>query len=256
MDHAVLREDMVDGLESPAKGVLADETLAVAMRDVPRHAFLEDDRAAYADQAHEVLGTRVLAPSTVARLFEALSVEEGDDVLIVGAGVGYTAAVAAEIAGETTVQAVDISRPLVTEARRNLAEAGYQGVLVDCRDGARGFDEYAPFDRILLEAAAAEPPRALLEQLAPDGRLVFPRGTHRQRLEAVESDGTVGRFDAVAFDPLLVDGEQSGAVERNRTDREDREHARRRAESRTGWEQEWIPWEEREDRSSMGERSH
>ncbi|WP_436346650.1 protein-L-isoaspartate O-methyltransferase family protein [Natronorubrum sp. FCH18a] len=244
MDPAVLREDMVDGLESDAKDVLHDETVAVAMRDVPRHEFLEDDRSAYADREHEILGTRVLAPTTAARLLQTLDLEDGHDVLLVGAGVGYTAAVTAEIVGETNVHAVDISRPLVIEARQNLARAGYDGVLVDRRDGADGLPEYAPFDRILLEAAAVDPPRALLEQLTEDGRLVFPRGTQRQRLEAVSADGERTAFGAVSFDPLLVEGEQSGAVERNRMTREDREHAMRRSESRRGWEQEWIEWEE------------
>ncbi|QLK24773.1 methyltransferase [Natrinema zhouii] len=244
MDLAVLREDMVDGLEAAPKDVLSDETVSVAMRDVPRHAFLDDERTAYADREHDALGTRVLSPSTAARLLQALALEDGETVLIVGVGVGYTAAVAAEIVGETNVHAVDISRPLVVEARENLADAGYDGVLVDCRDGANGFPEYAPFDRILLEAAAVEPPRALLEQLADGGRLVFPRGTQRQRLEAVSADGTVDRFDPVSFDPLLVEGEQSGAVERNRMTREDRERAQRRAESRRGWEQDWIEWDD------------
>ncbi|NKE35171.1 protein-L-isoaspartate O-methyltransferase [Natronococcus sp. JC468] len=245
MDPAVLREDMVDGLESPTKGALDDEAVAIAMRDVPRHEFLEDDRAAYADRAHEVLETRVLAPSTVARLFEVLALEEGDDVLIVGAGVGYTAAVAAEIVGEHGVHAVDISRPLVAEARANLERAGYEGVLVDWRDGAGGLPEYAPFDRILLEAAAVDPPRRLLDQLADGGRLVLPRGTQPQRITAVDADGSSDEFNAVSFDPLLLEGEQSGAVERNRTNREDVEYARQRAESRTGWEQEWIAWDDR-----------
>jgi protein-L-isoaspartate(D-aspartate) O-methyltransferase len=245
MDPAVLREDLVDGLESPSKGVLTDEAVAIAMRDVPRHEFLEDDRAAYADREHEILETRVLAPSTVGRLFEALALEEGDDVLIVGAGVGYTAAVAAEIVGEQRVHAVDISRPLVAEARSNLERAGYEGVLVDRRDGADGLPEYAPFDRILLEAAAVDPPRPLLAQLADDGRLVLPRGTQPQRIAAVDADGSSEVFGAVSFDPLLLEGEQSGAVERNRTNREDLEYARQRAESRTGWEQEWIEWDDR-----------
>ncbi len=176
MEPAVLREDMVDGLESPPRDVLADEDVAVAMREVPRHAFVDDERTAYADREHEVLGTRVLAPSTVARLLQALALEGDETVLIVGAGVGYTAAVAAELVGETNVHAVDISRPLVVEARDNLADAGYDGVLVDCRDGANGLPEYAPFDRILLEAAAVDPPRALLDQRTDAGRLVFPRG--------------------------------------------------------------------------------
>ncbi|RQG92974.1 protein-L-isoaspartate O-methyltransferase [Natrarchaeobius halalkaliphilus] len=245
MDAAVLREDMVDGLESPPREVLTDETVAIAMRDVPRHVFVGDERTAYADREHEILGTRVLAPKTTARLLQALSIEEGESsVLIVGVGVGYTAAIAAELAGSRNVHAVDIARPLVFEARANLHEAGYDEVLVDRRDGADGLPEYAPFDRILLEAAAVEPPRALLEQLSDDGRLVFPRGTHRQRLEAVSPDGGRERFGSVSFDPLLVEGEQPGAVERNRTAREDREHARRHARSRRGWEQEWVQWEE------------
>ena len=254
MDPAVLREDMVDGLEAAPKNVLTDEHVAVAMRDVPRHAFVDDERTAYADRKHEALGTRVLAPRTAASLLQALALEDDESVLIVGVGVGYTAAVAAELVGETNVHAVDISRPLVVEARRNLDEAGYDGVLVDCRDGANGLPEYAPFDRVLLEAAAVEPPRALLEQLAADGRLVFPRGTQRQRLEAVSADGETDRLDPVSFDPLLVEGEQSGAVERNRTAREDRERAQRRAESRRGWEQDWIEWDEAIGQRSQGRR--
>ncbi|SEQ87827.1 protein-L-isoaspartate O-methyltransferase family protein [Natrinema salaciae] len=255
MDPAVLREDMVDGLESAPRNVLADDDVAIAMRDVPRHAFVDDERTAYADRDHDALGTRVLAPSTVARLLQALALEGDETVLIVGAGVGYTAAVAAELVGETNVHAVDISRPLVVEARGNLAEAGYDGVLVDRRDGTNGLPEYAPFDRILLEAAAADPPRALLEQLTADGRLVLPRGTQRQRLEVVSATGDRDRFGPVSFDPLLVEGEQSGAVERNRTTREDRERAQRRAESRRGWEQDWIEWEKPSDGQSRRGRS-
>ncbi len=243
MDLAVLREDMVDSLEHETKAVLEDEAVGVAMRDVPRHEFLDDERLAYADREHERLGTRVLAPSTVARLLQALEARDGDSVLVVGVGVGYTAAVVAELVGETNVHAVDIARPVVYEARENLSRAGYDGVLVDCRDGAYGLPEYAPFDRILVEAAAIDPPRALLEQLSDDGRLVFPRGGHRQRLEAIAANGSRETFGAVSFDPLLVEGEQSGALERNRTAREDLEFARRRAESRRGWEQDWIEWD-------------
>ncbi|AFZ72857.1 protein-L-isoaspartate O-methyltransferase family protein [Natronobacterium gregoryi] len=245
MEPAVLRDDMVDGLTSPPKEVLSNEAVALAMRDVSRHEFLEEERVAYADREHETLGTRVLAPSTVARLFDTLSIEDGDSVLIVGAGVGYTAAVAAELTDETNVHAIDIARPLVGLARENLARAGYNGVLVDRRDGASGLPEYAPFDRILLEAAAVEPPRALLDQLAEDGRLVFPCGTQRQRLVSVSPGDKRREFGIVSFDPLLVDGEQAGAVERNRTEREDRERARKRLESRAGWEREWIEWDRR-----------
>lgn len=243
MEPAAVREDMVDGLEHESKGVVESEALSVAMRTVPRHEFLPEERAAYADRTTEHANTRVLAPSTVARLFEALSLSPGDDVLVVGAGVGYTAAVAAEIVGQENVHAVDIARRLVVDARRNLSHAGYGGVLVDRRDGTHGFPDYAPFDRILLEAAVVRPPSALVDQLASDGRLVAPVGNHDQSLVAVDERGARERFGPVRFAPLLVEGEQSDAVERNRTVREDRERARASAERRNGWEHDWIDWD-------------
>ncbi|MFB6311540.1 MAG: protein-L-isoaspartate O-methyltransferase [Salinirussus sp.] len=243
MDAAVLRDDMVEGLVHESKGWLRSAPLAEAMRTVPREPFLPDERDAYADRDHSHLGTRILAPSTVARLLEALEPSEGDEVLVVGAGVGYTAAVLAELVGAESVQAVDITRRLVYEARSNLAAAGYGGVLVDCRDGADGLPEYAPYDRILVEAAAVQPPAALVEQLATNGRLVMPIGTGTQHLTVIEADGGTIEHGACAFDPLLVEGEQADTLERNRTRREDREFAERAARRRKGWELEWIDWE-------------
>jgi len=150
-------------------------------------------------------------------------------------------------AGERNVQAIDIARRLVLDARGNLASAGYEGVLVDRRNGSDGLPEYAPYDRILLEAAAIDPPRALLDQLAPDGRLVLPAGGSEQTLVAVEHrDGeptVADRFGTVAFAPMLVESERADTVEHNRTQREDREHARRAAERRRGWERDWIDWD-------------
>jgi protein-L-isoaspartate(D-aspartate) O-methyltransferase len=261
MDLAVLRDDMVDSLEHESKGCVQTASLSVAMRTVPREAFLDEERA-YADRPFERLGTRVLAPSTVGRLLEALAVESDDSVLVVGTGVGYTAAVIAELVGERHVQAIDITRRLVVEARQNLEQAGYGGVLVDRRDGADGLPEYAPYDRILLEAAAVRPPATLVEQLAAGGRLVMPHGAGEQTLAVVElpergggaepsGPGAPGaaaiteRLGSVAFRPMLVEGEQADTVERNRTRREDREFARRNARGRAGWEQDWIEWESR-----------
>ena len=253
MDPVVLRDDMVDSLEHDSKRVVRSDAVSAAMRAVPRQEFVGDERRAYADRSYEHRGTRVLSPSNVARLLEALEVESENSVLVVGAGVGYTAAVLAEIVGERNVHAVDITRHVVYDARENLGSAGYDGVFVDCRNGADGLPEYAPFDRILVEAAAIEPPRALLEQLASDGRLVIPLGVSDQTLTVVDGDDAAATLagernhaqplGTVAFEPLLVEGEQAGAIERNRTVREDRERAQRAAERRTGWEQEWIDWD-------------
>jgi protein-L-isoaspartate(D-aspartate) O-methyltransferase len=243
MELGVLRDDMVDSLEHESKGCVRSEALSLSMREVPRHVFVEDDRAAYADRPFERMGTRVLSPSTAARLLEALDPDPEDSVLVVGAGVGYTAAVLAEIVGAADTHAIDINRRLVYEARSNLSQAGYDAVLVDRRDGKEGLPEYAPYDAILLEAAAIEPPRALLEQLAPEGRLVMPLGAREQTLSVVDPDGEAERHGTVAFRPMLVEGESADTVERNRTRREDREFARRQSESRAGWEQDWIDWD-------------
>ena len=243
MDPAVLRDDMVASLEHESKGCVSSEAISVAMRAVPRHEFLDDDRAAYADRPFERLGTRVLAPSTVGRLLEALDAGEDDSVLVVGVGVGYTAAVLSELVGARNVQAIDITRRLVYEARQNLADAGYDAVLVDCKDGADGLPEYAPYDRILLEAAAVRPPAALVDQLSPGGQLVMPLGATEQSIAVVDATGSVQRLGGCAFTPMLVEGEQADTVERNRTRREDREFAERDARRRKGWELDWIDWD-------------
>jgi protein-L-isoaspartate(D-aspartate) O-methyltransferase len=245
MEFAALRDEMVDSLEHDTKAVVQSRPTGRAMRAVPRHEFVDAEFRAYTDQAFEHEGTRVLAPSTVGRLVDALAPTEGDDVLVVGSGVGYTVAVLAEIVGGEHVHAIDIDRELVYEARGNLADAGYDDVLVDRGDGARGLPEYAPYDRILVEAAAVEPPAALLEQLVSGGRLVLPRGANDQELVAVERGEVAAAFGPAAFAPLLVDGEQASAVERNRTVREERERAARAAQQRGGWEQEWIDWDQK-----------
>ena len=249
-DPELLREDMLDGLDH-ALGAPPSDAVREAMGAVPREEFVAE--APYANRAGEQGGTVVLAPATVARLLDALDATEGDDVLVVGAGVGYTTAVLAELVGANRVHAIDIARGMVYEARANLSAAGYDAALVDRGDGARGLPEYAPFDRVLVEAAAVEPPRALLDQLAPDGHLVMPLGSGPgQTLVAVEPDGAGdGGYDvveergAITLRPLLVEGEQANAPVRNRTVREDAEYARQGYFAKTGWEHEWIDWDDR-----------
>ncbi len=243
VDYTALRADMVDGLRHESKGVISSAAVELAMGAVPRHEFVDDDRRAYADVSHEQFGTRVLAPSTVARLFETLSIDAEDTVLIVGAGVGYTAAVAAEVTEPAQVHAIDIARQLVVTARSNLDTADYPAVLVDCQDGMYGLSDYAPYDRILVEAAAVRPPEPLLRQLAPEGRLVMPLGTAPQTLTIVSATNDQTELGTISFAPLLVDGEQSGTIERNRTHREERERSQRAHRRRNGWEHDWIDWE-------------
>lgn len=247
-DPALLREDMLDSVEH-SLGHAPGEAVRDAMSTVPREEFVAE--APYANRAGEQGGTRVLAPATVARMLSALDADSGDETLVVGAGVGYTAAVLAEIVGARHVHAVDISRRMVYDARQNLAAAGYEAVLVDCADGANGLPAYAPFDRVLVEAAAVDPPRALADQLAPDGRLVLPRGRGAdQSVVAFEPDEAGRLHEAetagpVSLSPLLVDGEQAGAGERNRTRREDAEFSQQGYFAKTGWEHEWIDWDDR-----------
>ncbi|WP_066411754.1 protein-L-isoaspartate O-methyltransferase family protein [Halorubrum aethiopicum] len=263
MDEAALRADMIEGLEHQLGEPLGASVLS-ALQTVPREAFVDD--APYANDASEEAGTRALAPATVARMLAAVDAEEGDDVLVVGAGIGYTSAALAEIVGARHVHAIDIDRRAVHLARSNLADAGYDAVLVDRRDGAGGLPEYAPYDRVLVEAAVVTPPRALRDQLDEAGRIVYPRGAGDQTIVAIEpADGVepTDRVDRAGNDdpapdgfrtveeagparlrPMLVDGEQAG-VERNRTRREDAEFAEQGYFARTGWEQEWIDWDER-----------
>ena len=248
MDPAVLRDDMVEGLEYGLDEPL-DPEISRAMRTVPRHEFL--DAAPYENRPAEAYGTRVLAPKTAAQLLDALSVDEGDDVLVVGAGIGYTVAVIAELAGDRHVHAVDIDRQVVSAARSNLESAGYGDALVDRRDGADGLPEYAPYDRILLEAAVVRPPPALLDQLTPEGAIVFPRGTGSQQIVAGERDRSardgyrvVEEYGFVQLGPLLAKGERGNGPARNRTVREDAEFRNQGYFARSGWEYEWVDWEE------------
>ncbi|PAU85219.1 protein-L-isoaspartate O-methyltransferase [Halorubrum salipaludis] len=264
MDEASLRADMIEGLEHQI-GETLDEPVLAALQRVSRDPFVDDASTVGAETGRGGgdggNGDRSLAPATVVRLISALDAREGDEVLVVGAGVGYSVALLAEIAGAKRVHAVDIDREAVALARSNLSTAGYDAVLVDRRDGANGLPEYAPYDRILLEAGVVEPPRALREQLAAGGRIVYPRGTAVQTIAAIEPDSEGAPSDEPADDeaptgfrtvetagptrlqPMLADGEQRG-VERNRTRREDAERAQQGHFARHGWEQDWIDWDD------------
>ncbi|WP_058367088.1 protein-L-isoaspartate O-methyltransferase family protein [Haloparvum sedimenti] len=251
MDEAALRVDMIERLEHDIGESLGERVLS-ALGAVPRETFVSS--SPYGADASQEEGTRALAPATVARMLTALDAREGDETLIVGAGVGYTAAALAEIVGSRHVHAVDVDRDAVHLARSNLADAGYDAVLVDRRNGVEGLPEYAPFDRVLLEAAVVRPPRALIDQLSADGRIVYPKGTGVQTVVAAEPTvadreergpddfAVVEEAGPARLHAMLAEGERGG-VERNRTRREDAERADQGHFARAGWEQDWIDWD-------------
>jgi protein-L-isoaspartate(D-aspartate) O-methyltransferase len=159
---------------------VADERVLAAMAAVPRELFVPPDlrRRAYEDVALPIgSGQTISQPYMVARICEALSLSGRERVLDVGTGSGYQAAVLAELAAE--VHTIERVPGLATQARRNLAEAGYERVHVHVGDGTLGLPEHAPFRAIAVAAAAPRVPAALYEQLEPRGRLVLPVGKRR-----------------------------------------------------------------------------
>ena len=154
-----------------------DPAVISAMRSVPRHEFVSPEYMdlAYADHPLPIgRGQTISQPYIVAYMTEALEIAPGDRVLEIGTGSGYQAAVLAEIV--EPVVTIEISPVLARRAARTLRELGYGGVRVVVADGRAGLPRGAPFDVILLSAAPARVPRALIDQLAPRGRMVGPVG--------------------------------------------------------------------------------
>ena len=180
---------------------IADERVLDAMARVPRELFVpeEERRRAYDDAALPIgLGQTISQPYVVALTCAALQLRGFERVLDVGTGSGYQAAVLAELAG--AVVGIERIPELAAAARRNLAAAG-TNVEVLVGDGAQGLPERAPFDAIAVAAAAHELPAPLVEQLAPDGRLVIPL---RDELVLVTPGPLVRTLAPVRFVPLVT----------------------------------------------------
>ncbi len=156
---------------------IKDPFVIEAMRSVPRHEFVlkENLNLAYRDTALPIdAGQTISQPFVVAFMTEALELDAGDAVLEVGTGSGYQAAVLAEIV--ESVFSVEIIDQLAESARARLQRLGYDNVTVVAGDGYYGLPAHAPFDAIIVTAAAGHIPPPLLEQLSPHGRLIIPVG--------------------------------------------------------------------------------
>ncbi|WP_408959810.1 protein-L-isoaspartate(D-aspartate) O-methyltransferase [Natrinema sp. 74] len=162
-----------------------DDRVLEALEAVPRHEFVPPDRrdSAYADRPLPIGdGQTISAPHMVAIMATLLTVDPGDDVLEIGTGCGYHAAVTAELVGDEHVYSVEYGPALAREARDRLAELGYDGVSVRVGDGREGWPEHAPYDAAYFTCATPELPSAVVEQVRPGGQVIAPVGTGRQTL--------------------------------------------------------------------------
>jgi protein-L-isoaspartate(D-aspartate) O-methyltransferase len=171
----------VEAMYRETRGETGLAAMSAAVRDalgkVERHRLVPAGEASRAYRNHPLpigSGQTISQPYIVALSTDLLGIDSRSTVLDVGTGSGYQAAVAAEIAAK--VYSVEIVEPLGREAARRLAELGYRNIEVRIGDGYQGWPEKAPFDAIVVAAAAPELPPALVEQLKPGGRMVIPVG--------------------------------------------------------------------------------
>lgn len=196
------------------RGIRAPKVLA-AMERVPRHLFVPDELAerSYNDEPLAIGERQTISqPYMVAAMTEALELEGHERVLEVGAGSGYQAAILAELARE--VITVETRASLAAAARDRLAKLGYHNIRAETGDGASGWPEAAPFDAILVAAAAPQVPPRLIEQLAENGRMVIPVGKsdHQMLLRIRKSAGQVTEEELFACQFVPLQGQYGWPV--------------------------------------------
>jgi protein-L-isoaspartate(D-aspartate) O-methyltransferase len=193
---------------------IRDKTVLDVMLKTPRHLFVPENlrHKAYADHPLPIGdGQTISQPYVVALMTEALELKPGDRVLEIGTGSGYQAAILAEIVKE--VYTMEIRRTLADRAGETLKSLGYGNVKVKYADGYFGWEEHAPFDAIMITAAANHIPPPLIKQLKEGGRLILPLGStvYFQTLTlAVKRKGglDVEQIGGVAFVPMVGEAEK------------------------------------------------
>lgn len=215
IDYTSLREQMVDR-QLAGRGV-KDKCVLSAMRSVPRHLFVPDNYCgeAYDDNPLPIGHEQTISqPFIVASMTEHLDIDHDSKVLEIGTGCGYQTAVLAEIARE--VCTIEIIPSLLDNARENFKTLCYRNIKTRLGDGSCGWPEEAPFDGIIVTAAAPRVPEALLEQLEENGVMVIPLGSgmgYSQDLVKVRrtSQGPVQEFlYHVRFVPMRGEVEGGG----------------------------------------------
>ncbi len=207
-DYTAEREAMVER-HLKRRGI-KEKHIIDAFLAVPREKFVspEYEHLAYGDHPLPIeAGQTISQPYIVALMIQAAAIKSGDTVLEVGAGSGYAAAVISRIAGK--VIAIERQHDLVEVASERLKRLGYDNVTIVEGDGTKGCPDHAPFDAILAAASGSHVPRPLIEQLAPNGRIVMPVGDPGWVQELIkvtkEEDGILKQenLGGVRFVPLI-----------------------------------------------------
>ena len=207
-DFADIRQAMVD--DQIKKRGVSDQRLLDALNKVERHLFVPEEyrSKAYADHPLPIGENQTISqPYIVALMTELLKLDGDEKVLEVGTGSGYQAAVLSELAAE--VFTIEIVEPLAERSEKLLDSLGYKNVTVRCGDGYAGWEEQAPFDRIIVTCAPPEIPEPLIQQLADSGRMVVPVGDFWQELVLIEKFGDGIRktnIIPVKFVPMTGEG--------------------------------------------------
>lgn len=196
-----------------ARGV-KDAKVLDAMRRVHRHLFVEESLKDQAYDDHPLPigeGQTISQPYVVALMTEALKLRPSDRVLEIGTGSGYQAAVLAEIVRE--VYTIEIRKGLAEKAKKRLSELGYRNVRVKYGDGYFGWEEFAPFDAIIVTASVNHIPPPLIKQLRDGGRLIIPLGStiYYQTLTLVtkkKGEVFLEQMGPVAFVPMIGEAEK------------------------------------------------
>jgi len=197
---------------------LQDEDVIRAFSAVPRHKFVPPEYLDIAYEDHPLpigYGQTISQPSLVAHMTEILELKPGQKVLEIGTGSGYQAAILAEL-DFVDVYTIEIVPELAENASNLLRTLGYSNITVKQADGYYGWEEYAPFDAIIVTAAPDHLPAPLVEQLADNGRLVIPIGPpgwYQTLWKFIKQDDELIGYNmgGVSFVPFTGEGVQSGA---------------------------------------------